>query len=127
MADCIYVYLCLKSITENNYFALSSLVKNFHRAIENLYKYWFSCSFISRDVVTEPRSKTNKQKITKYLTLFVREVQKCSPGILLEVTLLALLLKRLKFNSGAKPFDFHQKAFDVHKIRQRNCLLCSRS
>lgn len=39
MNCCISVYSCQKSITENNYFSLSSLMKHFHRATENLHKY----------------------------------------------------------------------------------------
>lgn len=39
MNGCISVYSRQKSITESNYFAPSSLMKNYNRAMEKLYKY----------------------------------------------------------------------------------------
>lgn len=57
--------------------------------MENLYKYWFYYSFTPRGMMGTVGFKgLKKKKVTKYFTLCMTEVQKSSPDILLEVTLL---------------------------------------
>ena len=105
MNDCISVCSRQQSITESNYFALSNLLKNFHRVMENLYKYWFYYSFIPRDYAGKSRSQEVRKIKSPNACFTNHRSTKLPPRYFIRCNSISIIMAEVQIQSGGKTLN----------------------